>query len=133
VVVYIGPTRTPAQLATLGAEPEAADPVIKKKAAKHKPATAKAKGGASSNAKPADGAALLDGKSLDGKSADGKSADGKAADGNAADGKVGVPPWTPMSSSALAASPPPDLRPDSPAGTTAQAKAKPAAAANFQQ
>jgi len=132
VVVYTGPTRTPAQVDTLAAEPEAADPVIKKKAAKHKPATAKVKGGASSNAKPADGAAL-DGKSTDGKSADGKFADGKSADGQSADGKVGVLPWTPMSSSALAASPPPDLKPDSPVGVTAQARPKPSSAANFQQ
>jgi D-alanyl-D-alanine carboxypeptidase len=132
VVVYTGPTRTPAQLDTLAAEPEAVDAVVKKKAVKHKPATAKAKGGASSNAKPADGAAL-DGKSTDGKSADGKFADGKSADGQSADGKVGVLPWTPMSSSALAASPPPDLKPDSPVGVTAQARPKPSSAANFQQ
>jgi D-alanyl-D-alanine carboxypeptidase len=122
VVVYTGPTRTPAQLDTLAAEPEAPDAVVKKKAAKHKPATAKAKGGASSDAQPAVGAAL-----------DGKSADGKSADGKSADGKSGFPPWTPMSSSALAASPPPDLKPDPPVATTAQAKPKPAAAANFQQ
>ncbi len=139
VVVYIGPTRTPAQLDTLAAEPEAADPIAKKKV-KHKPAAAKAKGGNSANVTPADGKSVdgksVDGKSVDGKSVDGKSADGKSADGKSADGKTGFPPWTPMSSSALAASPPPDLKPDAPAGTTAQtkpAKPKPATAANFQQ
>jgi D-alanyl-D-alanine carboxypeptidase len=107
VVVYTGPTRTPAQIANLAAVPEA-EPAKKK--AKHKPAAAKAK---------------------DGKSASAPPADGKAADGKATDGKTGAVPWTPMSSSALAASPPPDLKAD-PSATTPAPKPK-SPTANFQQ
>jgi D-alanyl-D-alanine carboxypeptidase len=121
VVVYTGPTRTPAEIANLAAMPEA-EPVKKK--AKHKPAAAKAKDGKSAAAPPADGNAI------DGKATDGKSTDGKATDGNAAAGAV---PWTPMSSSALAASPPPGLKAD-PADPAPAPKPKPKPpAANFQQ
>ena len=109
VVVYTGPTRTPAQIANLAAVPEAE--LVKKKA-KHKPAAVKAK---------------------DGKSASAPPADGKAADGKAADGKTGAIPWTPMSSSALAASPPPDLKADPPASATAPAPKPKSPTANFQQ
>jgi D-alanyl-D-alanine carboxypeptidase len=105
-VVYTGPTRNAAQLATLAAMPEA-DPVKKK--AKHKPAAAKA------------GAKAADGKKADAQPIDAKPAhpaaatDGKAKDGQAKDGKARTSiPWTPMSASALAASPPPDLKPDAP-------------------
>ena len=122
VVVYTGPTRTPAQIANLAAMPEA-DPVKKK--AKHKPAAAKAKDGKSAAAPPAGGNAI------DGKAADGKAADGKAVDGKAVDGKAGAVPWTPMSSSTLARSPPPDLKAAPPASAPAP-KPKPPAA-NFQQ
>jgi D-alanyl-D-alanine carboxypeptidase len=116
VVVYTGPTRTPAEIANLAAVPEA-EPVKKK--AKHKPAAAKAKDGKSAAAPPADGNAI-----------DGKAADGKATDGKAAAGAV---PWTPMSSSALAASPPPDLKAD-PADPAPAPKPKPKPpTANFQQ
>jgi D-alanyl-D-alanine carboxypeptidase len=118
VVVYTGPTRTPAQIANLAAMPEA-DPVKKK--AKHKPATAKAKDGKSAAIPPADGNAV----------------DGKAADGKAADGKAGAVPWTPMSSSALTTSPPPALKAVSPAPAAAPAPTpKPTAkppTGNFQQ
>jgi len=116
-VVYIGPTRTPAQLATLGAEPEA-DPVKKK--AKHKPAAAKAADGKKADAQPADGKATASAATADTRAKDGVAKDGKA--------KTALP-WTPMSSSALAASPPPDLKPDAPAPAPAQtqpAKPKPA-------
>ena len=119
VVVYTGPTRTPADIANLAAMPEAAEPAAKKKS-KHKPAATKGKDGKSADAKPADG------KAVDGKAADGKAADGKPA----ASARV---PWTPMSSSALAASPPPDLKTDAPAPLpVAPVKPKPAAA-NFAQ
>jgi D-alanyl-D-alanine carboxypeptidase len=121
VVVYTGPTRTPAEIANLAAMPEA-EPVKKK--AKHKPAAAKAEDGKAAAAPPADGNAI------DGKATDGKSTDGKATDGNAAAGAV---PWTPMSSSALAASPPPGLKAD-PADPAPAPKPKPKPpAANFQQ
>jgi D-alanyl-D-alanine carboxypeptidase len=121
VVVYTGPTRTLAEIANLAAVPEA-EPVTAKKKAKHKPAGAKAKDGKSAaTAPPADGNAV-----------DGKAADGKASDGKAAAGAI---PWTPMSSSALAASPPPDLKADPPAAVPApKPLAKPkSSAANFQQ
>jgi D-alanyl-D-alanine carboxypeptidase len=104
VIVYTGPTRTQAQIANLAAMPEA-DPVKKK--AKHKSAA---------------------------KSADVKTAVAKPTDAKALDGKVtatGKPTgstthWTPMSSSALATSPPPDLKADAP--TSAAAPKKPAKA-----
>jgi len=87
IVVYTGPTRTQAQLASLQALPVDA-PRHKKRAA----------------------------KSTDEKAADRNAADKKAAavattDGKAADtkSKAHAGPWTPMSSSALAASPPPEL------------------------
>jgi D-alanyl-D-alanine carboxypeptidase len=106
VVVYTGPTRTAAQIANLAAMPEA-DPTVKKKT-KHKPAAAKATVGKKAAVEPADGAAQ-------------KLQDGKAA----------VIPWTPMSSSALAASPPPDLKSD-PSAAPTPAKPHPATP-NFQQ
>jgi D-alanyl-D-alanine carboxypeptidase len=53
VVVYTGPTRSPAQIATLAAVPEAADPVVKKKS-KHKPEAAKPAGVKAAAAKPTD-------------------------------------------------------------------------------
>jgi D-alanyl-D-alanine carboxypeptidase len=113
-VVYTGPTRTPAQLATLAATPEA-DPVKKK--AKHKPAAAKTTDGRKADAQPTDGKpAAADAKAKDGVAKDGKAKDVKSKDGKAAT----VVPWTPMSSSALAASPPPDLK----AGATAPAPAQ---------
>jgi len=104
VVVYTGPTRTAAQIANLAAMPEAAEPAAKKKS-KHKPAAAKGK--------------------------DGKSADAQPADGNAA--AAARVPWTPMSSSALAASPPPDLKADAPAPLPVTPVRPKPAAANFAQ
>ena len=85
-VVYTGPTRTPAQLANLSAS-EAA-PHHKKKG----------------SAKPADE------KETDKKTAHEKGADEKAkTEKDATDKKAGAHAWTPTSSSALAASPPPGL------------------------
>jgi D-alanyl-D-alanine carboxypeptidase len=120
VVVYTGPTRTPAEIANLAAMPEAAEPAAKKKS-KHKPAATKGKDGKSADAQPADG------KAVDGKAHAAQAAGGKAA---AAAAPV---PWTPMSSSALAASPPPDLKADAPAPLpVAPVRPKPAVA-NFAQ
>ncbi len=110
IIVYTGPTRTPAEIANLAAMPDAVDPVKKK--VKHKPAAAKAAAGKKAAADPADGAAK----------------DGKLQ--KLQDGRAAVVPWTPMSSSALAASPPPDLKSDPPA---APAPKPHPPAANFQQ
>jgi D-alanyl-D-alanine carboxypeptidase len=112
VVVYTGPTRTPAEISNLAAMPEAADPVKKK--VKHKPAAAKAAAGKKSAADPADGTAR----------------DGKLQ--KLQDGRSAVVPWTPMSSSTLAASPPPDLKSE-PAAAAAPAPKPHPPAANFQQ
>jgi D-alanyl-D-alanine carboxypeptidase len=111
-VVYTGPTRTPAEVDSLAKlEPAPAG----KKKATAKTAAAKAKDKKTAAAKPADG------KAAGSKAPDAKTADGKPADGKPADGKAkAAGPWTPMSSSALAASPPPEL------GATA-AGGKPAA------
>jgi len=116
IVVYTGPTRSPAQLATL-AQQVAADPVKKK--AKHKPAVAQPADSKAAIAKPTDGAAAA--KPTDGKAVADKTVTGKTADGKAKDGKTAATAgWTPMSSSALAASPPPDLK----AGAAASAAKK---------
>ncbi len=125
-VVYTGPTRSPSQLATLAAEPEEADPAKKK--TKHRPATAKAGNGKKADAEPADGKAAA--AAIPGKTAkDGVAKDGNVKDSKAKDGKAvaAAGPWTPMSSSALAASPPPDLKANAIApGQKPAAKPKPA-------
>ena len=101
VVVYTGPTRSQAELANLSAI-EAATPHHKKKAAAK-----------SAAAKPADEKAAdektANGKATDQKAGEGKAADVKVGDGKATDGKAKTKPWTPMSASTLAASPPPGL------------------------
>jgi D-alanyl-D-alanine carboxypeptidase len=94
VVVYTGPTRTDAQIAKLAAEPEA-EPEKKKKTKKK-----------TANAQPKDG------KPVATKPAAAKPAEGKAKDGKATTGAI---PWTPTSASALAASPPPELKTSAPA------------------
>jgi len=107
-VVYTGPTRSPAELANIP-DDVAADPVRKK--SKHKSA------GAPADAKAT---AVTDGKATDGNGPTGKST-GSAVH------------WTPMSSSALAASPPPDLKADAVADAKKpkkQAKAHPPLAPN---
>jgi len=100
VVVYTGPTRTPDQLAKLAAEP-AVEHVRKK--ARHKTAAAHPAEGKKATAKPRDGKPAAE------------RTDGKTA---------AAAPWTPMSASALAASPPPNLKADESARSTP----KPAAA-----
>ncbi len=127
-VVYTGPTRTPAELATLAAEPEAAEAEPSKKKGKHKPAAAKAADGKKADGKKADVqpanaksavAAITAGPAKDGAATDRKTKDGKAI--------AAALPWTPMSSSALAASPPPDLKAEILAPAQKQpAKSKPA-------
>jgi hypothetical protein len=100
IVVYTGPTRSPADVAKLEAR-EAAAPRHKRKiGAKH------------SEEKALDENAKENVK-------DGKATDGKAADGDAAKAKAGTHPWTPLSSSALAASPPAELQ-GKPAADTAK-------------
>jgi D-alanyl-D-alanine carboxypeptidase len=91
VVVYVGPTRTSAEIAKLNAV-EPPEPHHKKKK------SAKAAGKAAEAKEP-------DGKP-DGKSTGGKSTGDQSTDGKAADAK----PWTPLSSSSLAASPPAELQ-----------------------
>jgi D-alanyl-D-alanine carboxypeptidase len=81
IVVYTGPTRSPAQIAALAAVREAADPVKKK--AKHKAAKAETKT-----------AKAEDGKAAEGKAAEGKAAEGKAAESKAAEGKAAEKPAT---------------------------------------
>jgi D-alanyl-D-alanine carboxypeptidase len=133
IVVYTGPTRTPAELANLASLPEEAANPGKKKA-KHKPAAAKPASGKSADAKPADGKPAIarpaDGKAVAAKPPDGKVVAAKPADGKATDGKATAATvhWTPMSSSALAVSPPPDLKADAPVSAPApkkQPKAQP--------
>jgi D-alanyl-D-alanine carboxypeptidase len=115
VVVYTGPTRTPDEIAKLEAQ-IAAEPVHKK--VKHKVATAKADDAAAADPKAA--------KPEQHKAAK-PAAHKPAADGKKRDGKTAAAHWTPMSSSALAASPPPELKADDPPKPAAPAK-KPAAA-----
>jgi D-alanyl-D-alanine carboxypeptidase len=119
VVVYTGPTRSADQLAKLAAEP-AVEHVKKKK---HKTAVAHATDDKKTVAKPKDGkpAAEKGGhKKIDGKVTNSKAAAGKTA---------AAAPWTPMSSSALAASPPPELK----AHTQAAAPKPKPTAADFAQ
>ncbi len=115
VVVYTGPTRTEAEIAKLAAEPAAE---TARKRVKHKAVAAHSADG-KKVAKPKEGKPAAE--NTDGKAIDGKATDGKAA---------ARAPWTPLSSSALAASPPAELK----AGAAAAAPApnKPAAA-NFAQ
>ncbi len=122
VVVYTGPTRNADQIAKLEAE-IAAEPVrkhAKRKAAAAKPGEQRlAKPVAQGAAKPAHRAT----KPLEHKPA--AQLDGKLKDRHAA-----ARPWTPMSASALAASPPPDLKADAPAAAAAlKEPAKPRSAA----
>ena len=118
VVVYTGPTRTADEIARLAAMPEAAPA---KKKAKHKTASAAAA------AHPAEGKKPL-AKPKDGKPA--AKTGGKSAAVIAPENKSAATPWTPLSTSALAANPPPDLKTAVPAPASA---AKNSATANFQQ
>jgi D-alanyl-D-alanine carboxypeptidase len=139
VVVYTGPTRNPAQLATLAAVPEAAADPVKKKS-KHKPAAAAAGKKSTAAAADAETPDATDSKKTAIAPADGKKAatpadkkkavakpvakpkdakaSGKTTEIGTPDGKaktVVASPWTPMSTSALATSPPPELKADTPA------------------
>jgi D-alanyl-D-alanine carboxypeptidase len=105
LVVYTGPTRSAADVAKLEVR-EAAEPHHKKK------------GGAKTAAQHSEEKAT-NGKATDGKSIDGKPADGKTPEGGAAKTKPGTHAWTPLSSSALAASPPAELQ-SKPATDTAK-------------
>ncbi|HXD15247.1 MAG TPA: hypothetical protein VNU65_13800, partial [Xanthobacteraceae bacterium] len=103
VVVYTGPTRTLAELATMKSEPVAAMHRRKK--------------GAKIAAKPAEAAATetkATDKTTDSKKTDGKTTDGKAKGGKS---KTGAAPWTPTSASSLTANPPPELGTKSAADT----------------
>ena len=117
VVVYTGPTRTPDEIAKLEAQ-IAAEPVHKK--SKHKVATAKADDTASDHkaAQPQEHKPVK------------PAARKPAVDGKKRDGKTAAVHWTPMSSSALAASPPPELKADDPKPA---APAKKPSAANIPQ
>ncbi len=173
VVVYTGPTRSPAQLATLAAVPEAADPVKKKSKHKAAGAAAASKRTASVAAEGKTDAATADSKKTATAPADGKKAaapadkkkaaakpaaakpkdakpSGKTTEIETPAGRPETPagrpespagrpktaaakaaaarPWTPMSASALATSPPPEFKADTPA--TVPLPKKPAAA-NF--
>ncbi len=95
-VVYTGPTRSQAEVSKLANLPSG-------DAAPHH----KKKGAAKTAAKPTDEKAA-EGKATEAKATDAKAADGKADDGKTSKTKAGAH-WTPMSSSALAASPPAGL------------------------
>jgi D-alanyl-D-alanine carboxypeptidase len=111
IVVYTGPTRTPAQIATLQAEPEAAEP--SKKSAKSKKATASPAGTKSAAVKPTDdkpAAKPATTKPAVAKPSAKKPATGKETEVTPTSGKsASASPWSPLSASALAASPPPEL------------------------
>jgi D-alanyl-D-alanine carboxypeptidase len=95
IVVYTGPTRSPADVAKLEAR-EAAAPRHQRKV------------GAKTAAKHSEEKAPDENVKENVK--DGKATDGKAADGDAAKAKAGTHAWTPLSSSALPASPPAELQ-----------------------
>jgi D-alanyl-D-alanine carboxypeptidase len=118
VVVYTGPTRSPSQLATLSSD-VAADP--DKKKTKHKATAAHSTDDQAESEKPANKKSVV-AKPTDAKPTDAKPT-AKPTDTKTTTKKpaAGAGPWTPTSPSALAASPPPELK------TTAQASA-PAAA-----
>ena len=125
IVVYTGPTRTPAQIATLQAEPEAAEP--SKKSAKSKKAAASPASTKSAAVKPVDDKPAAKpvadkpaakpvttkpavAKSAVTKPSAKKPAAGKETEAKPTNGKsASASPWSPLSSSALAASPPPEL------------------------
>ncbi len=121
VLVYTGPTRSVDQLATVPAD-DVADEPTKKKKTKHKATAARGQDDQAPAEQPADKKAPV-AKPADKPTAK-KPADGKATGGA----------WTATSPSALASSPPPDLKTNGAAGagTAApkkQAKPKPPAAA----
>jgi D-alanyl-D-alanine carboxypeptidase len=136
VVVYTGPTRSPSQLATLSSD-IAAEPDNTKKKTKHKATAARSNDDQASPDNPANK------KSVVAKPTEAKPTDAKPTDANptvkltepkTTAKKPGAGPWTPTSPSALAASPPPELKTTSQASAPAaapkkQAKPKPPVAA----
>jgi D-alanyl-D-alanine carboxypeptidase len=136
VVVYTGPTRSPSQLATLSSD-IAAEPDNTKKKTKHKATAARSNDDQAAPEKPANK------KSVVAKPTEAKPTDAKPTDANptlkltepkTTAKKPGARPWTPTSPSALAASPPPELKTTSQASAPAaapkkQAKPKPPVAA----
>jgi D-alanyl-D-alanine carboxypeptidase len=114
VVVYTGPTRSPSQLSTLSSD-VAADP--DKKKTKHKATAARSSDDQATPEPPANKKPAV-AKPNEAKPTEAKPTDAKPT---AKKPTAGAGPWTPTSPSALAASPPPELK------TTAQASA-PAAA-----
>ncbi|MGB7036108.1 MAG: D-alanyl-D-alanine carboxypeptidase family protein [Xanthobacteraceae bacterium] len=126
VVVYTGPTRSPDQIAKLEAQ-IAAEPVHKK--TKRKLAVAKG------DAKAADSAATDHKAEKPEEHKPRRPATRKpAVDGKKRDGKTAAAVrWTPMSASALASSPPPELKADPAATPKSVAAAKKSSAANIPQ
>ena len=121
IVVYTGPTRTPAQIDTLQAMPEE-DATAPKKKGKAKTAAAKSTDAKSTDAKSTDdkpapvkpAAKPAATKPTAKKPASGKDSQAEPSGAKAAS----AGPWTTLSSSALAGSPPPELR----TGTSSEAK-----------
>jgi D-alanyl-D-alanine carboxypeptidase len=131
IVVYTGPTRTPAQLAVLQAVPEAAEPARKKtkskaaaspgatksaalKPADDKPAVVKPAAVKPAAAKPVVAKPVVAkpvvAKPAVAKPAAKKSTTGKETQAKPTESKsASAGPWSTLSSSALAASPPPEL------------------------
>jgi len=106
IVVYTGPTRSPAQIAKLNAIEEAA-PHSKKKGAK----TAKGADEDAATEKAAPNLEKPAGKGTDGKAAPNLEKPAKGADEKAGpDTKGKSKAWSPTSPSTLAASPPPELQ-----------------------
>jgi D-alanyl-D-alanine carboxypeptidase len=103
IVVYTGPTRTPDQLQTLQAMPEE-DAAGPKKKGKAKAAAAKSTDDKPAPAKPAAKPAAT--KPTAKKPASGKDSQAEPSGAKAAS----AGPWTTLSSSGLAGSPPPELR-----------------------
>jgi hypothetical protein len=107
IVVYTGPTRTPDQLQSLQAMPEE-DATAPKKKGKAKAAVAKSTDAKSTDDKPAPAKPAA--KPAATKPTAKKPASGKDSQAEPSGAKAAsAGPWTPLSSSALAGSPPPDL------------------------
>ena len=102
IVVYTGPTRTPDEIARL-ATIEPAAPHHKKKSATQRTAA--------HTDEKATGGKETEGNASDSKATDSKKATARRATAKTGDGKASAKkPWTPMSSSALAATPPSELQ-----------------------
>jgi D-alanyl-D-alanine carboxypeptidase len=130
ILVYTGPTRAQPDVGTdVASEP--GKKKAKKKTATAQPGDDKATAAPATDkkaatTKPKDKKPAA-GKSTEAKTPDGKSVDGKATDGKSTDGKAtaAAGPWTPLSASALAATPPPELGGTPAAAPAPQKKPKP--------